>query len=133
MRGYFWDLFRGKGKEEPGDFTDAHMGEENNFYYNKELGRWAVRGEEDKIAGTTNTAPPPPKIPESDCPPRMNVTNNAASRGPLTSAKLYTKIPGIEVMETKQAREKDSFLPLTAKSQFTPESSGNNNDYDFVN
>lgn len=41
------------------------MGEENNFYYNKELGRWAVRGEEDKIAGTTNTAPPPPKIPES--------------------------------------------------------------------
>lgn len=63
----------------------------------------------------------------------MNVTNNAASRGPLTSAKLYTKIPGIEVMETKQAREKDSFLPLTAKSQFTPESSGNNNDYDFVN
>lgn len=133
MTNYFWGLLRGKANEESGEFTEAHMGEENNFYYNKELGRWVVRGEEDKVTENNNAPPPPPKAPDSVPAPPPNTGNHSTVRGPLTSANLYTKIPGIEVIESKQTLEKDSILPLKSKSQFIPENKGDNNDYDFVN
>lgn len=35
------------------------LGEENQFYYNKELKRWLIRGEE-HLAQQQDTPPPPP-------------------------------------------------------------------------
>lgn len=133
MQNYIWGLFGGKNKEESGEFTEAHMGEENAFYYNKELARWVVRGEEDKVAEANNATLQPPKLPDSVATPRSNIGDHHGARMPLTSADLYTKIPGIEVMESKKTKGTDSILPTAAKSQFIPENTGDSNDYDFVN
>ena len=42
-----------------GEGTVATMGGENDFYYNKDLKRWVVRGEEDKVVESKSDAPPP--------------------------------------------------------------------------
>ncbi|GIX65108.1 COPII coat assembly protein SEC16 [Babesia caballi] len=132
---YIWGLFRGKSSEEPGDFTEAHMGDENNFYYNEELKCWVVRGEEEKVARAAGDMPPPPRALETDAHPTVGSTESATRRGRLTSDKLYTQIPGVEVMESKAKLDMGPLVPLTAKSQFTPDTVNDesNNDYDFTN
>ncbi|GFE55906.1 hypothetical protein BaOVIS_033100 [Babesia ovis] len=134
MQNYFWGLLRGKNAEETGDFTEAHMGEDNNFYYNEELKRWVVRGEEDKVANDEGESPPPLPVSENNETTTAPPTPSATKRGALTSDQLYTKIPGIEVVESKENVEVIPLIPLTAKSQFIPERGNDNaDDYDFMN
>ncbi|ORM41245.1 uncharacterized protein BXIN_0893 [Babesia sp. Xinjiang] len=59
-------------------------------------------------------------------------SGNTAGRGTLTSDKLYTKIPGIEVLASKTNVDVTPLVPLSAKSQFIPDRVSDSNDYDFM-
>ncbi|EDO05548.1 hypothetical protein BBOV_I004670 [Babesia bovis T2Bo] len=136
MQNYLWGFLRGKKDEETNDFTEAHMGEENNFYYNEELKRWVVRGEEDKVANEGAESVPPMPAADNNAaitPPPAPIVGKRRGNA-LTSEHLYTKIPGIEVIESREPVEHTPLIPFAAKSQFIPESGGEKEgDYDFIN
>ncbi|CDJ47618.1 plectin, putative [Eimeria brunetti] len=93
-----WRLFRRGGDEGEGEgkATRAHLGEENQFYYNKELKRWLIRGEE-HLAQQQDTPPPPPAAaatpggPDKSSPPVGGIRRMRV-RG---AASLYTATPGL--------------------------------------
>ncbi|ETB57773.1 hypothetical protein YYC_04588 [Plasmodium yoelii 17X] len=96
----FWNFIKSKknddGEPKP---TVAHLGEENKFYYNKELKRWVVKGEEDKIETEEKIAPPP----------QMSALQNASSgyrsliqQNKTRSARtMYAEIPGLKTINKK--------------------------------
>ncbi|SCM20998.1 conserved Plasmodium protein, unknown function [Plasmodium chabaudi adami] len=96
----FWNFIKSKknddGESKP---TVAHLGEENKFYYNKELKRWVVKGEEDKIEVEEKIAPPP----------QMSALQNASSgyrsliqQNKTRSARtMYAEIPGLKTINKK--------------------------------
>ncbi|CXI43795.1 conserved Plasmodium protein, unknown function [Plasmodium berghei] len=96
----FWNFIKSKknddGESKP---TVAHLGEENKFYYNKELKRWVVKGEEDKIETEEKIAPPP----------QMSALQNASSgyrsliqQNKTRSARtMYAEIPGLKTINKK--------------------------------
>ncbi|CDR98119.1 -COPII coat assembly protein sec16 [Babesia bigemina] len=138
MQSYFWDLLRGKSTEDSSNFTEAHMGEENNFYYNEELKTWVVRGEEEQVARAAREAPPPPRPSENGKVTQRPATSDVqiastTARSLLTSDQLYTRIPGIEVSESKTKAHADPLIPLNAKSQFVPDRANDDDSYDFIN
>ncbi|GBE62411.1 liver stage protein, putative [Babesia ovata] len=133
MQSYFWDLLRGKSSEDSNNFTEAHMGEENNFYYNEELKTWVVRGEEEQVARAAREAPPPPRLSENGSITSDVPIASTTARSLLTSDQLYTKIPGIEVAESTTKPHADPLIPLSAKSQFIPDRANDDNNYDFIN
>ncbi|SBS85465.1 conserved Plasmodium protein, unknown function [Plasmodium malariae] len=56
----FWSFIKTKKNDESEPKpTVAHLGEENKFYFNKELNRWVVKGEEDKVEGEEKVSAPP--------------------------------------------------------------------------
>ncbi|CDJ27424.1 plectin, putative [Eimeria mitis] len=95
-----WRLFRRGGDEGDGEgkATRAHLGEENQFYYNKELKRWLIRGEE-HLAQQQDTPPPPPAAAattggqqlDKGSPP-VGGMRRMRARG---AASLYTATPGL--------------------------------------
>ncbi|XP_955204.1 uncharacterized protein TA04945 [Theileria annulata] len=134
-----------KGEDDSESFTSAHLGEENNFYYNEELKQWVVRGEEDKVRETLNTSPPPmmgkdlnfePSVPptvqtnangtdgtEAHSPenqPFCQAGPNHLPRRVFKSSQLYTNIPGMNVIETKPAAGPFLNMPQSCQSQFIP-------------
>ncbi|EKX73299.1 conserved hypothetical protein [Theileria equi strain WA] len=124
-----------KGEENGDDgFTSAHLGEENNFYYNEELKQWVVRGEEDKVKKAASASPPPSgrslltdsSIPSITSQSSISVGSaHQSAFGPgrrvLRSANLYTEIPGMQIVETKTTNESFLNLPFSSSaSQFIP-------------
>ncbi|KAK2196092.1 hypothetical protein BdWA1_002692 [Babesia duncani] len=135
MASLFKSLFGGFNNAATGeDFTEAHLGEENNFYYNEKYKRWMMRGEE-KLQGEEST----PKSDESKPTPAANAIfppppststgpRQGTNRNTLTSGDLYTRIPGVEILgdDTKDTKATPSPLaqiPVAPKSHFTPQNS----------
>ncbi|OEH76625.1 putative plectin [Cyclospora cayetanensis] len=100
-----WRLFRrgGDDGETEGKATRAHLGEENQFYYNKELKRWLIRGEEDLVQQLET--PPPPPAATATTETTANSTGQpekiSSSMGNMRrmrargAASLYTATPGL--------------------------------------
>ncbi|KAJ1605676.1 coiled coil-containing protein [Cryptosporidium canis] len=98
------------GKSEEGEEgvkpVKANLGEENKFYYNKELKSWVVRGEEHLVEQKQNLPPPPPKRPTTmDSGSRTESMASISSGTQSTGIRknLYTSTPGLNI--TKSTRE----------------------------
>ncbi|UKJ88776.1 hypothetical protein MACJ_002022 [Theileria orientalis] len=138
MARFLKKLLSNKTDEHEESFTSAHLGEQNNFYYNEELKQWVVRGEEDKVRESLDIAPPPPSPlnPNSDsvlppnaqfasftsdghC-PESPASSNPFGRRVVRSSQLYTNIPGMNVIEAKLPNESFVNIPTSGLSQFIP-------------
>ncbi|BAM41044.1 conserved hypothetical protein [Theileria orientalis strain Shintoku] len=138
MARFLKKLLSNKTDEQEESFTSAHLGEENNFYYNEELKQWVVRGEEDKVRESTDNAPPPPgplgpNLDPSVPPnaqfaaaahdgqsPESPAASNPFGRRVVRSSQLYTNIPGMNVIEAKVPNESFVNIPTSGLSQFIP-------------
>lgn len=110
MSGSMLKKIFGKKSEEGEDGVKpvkANLGEENKFYYNKELKSWVVRGEEHLVEQKQNLPPPPPKRPTTmDSGTRTESVASFSSGSQSTGVRknLYTSTPGLNVI-TKNAGE----------------------------
>ncbi|KAF5153145.1 hypothetical protein TpMuguga_03g00509 [Theileria parva strain Muguga] len=145
MARFLKKLLTNKTDEEGDSFTSAHLGEENNFYYNEELRQWVVRGEEERVRETLNSTPPPVVGTEPNCDPSVpptsqtnangldgtqvpvrqthlvsHPTSTHLSRRVVRSSQLYTNIPGMNVVETRPASGPFLNMPQSPQSQFVP-------------
>ncbi|CDI84979.1 plectin, putative [Eimeria praecox] len=109
------DVYRGGDEGEgEGKATHAHLGEENQFYYNKELKRWLIRGEEHLVQQQDTPPPPPAAVAATGGQP---LDKAAAPAGGIRrmrargAASLYTATPGLA---TKSSASKETTKrPLT--------------------
>ncbi|KAI5302890.1 vesicle coat component [Ascosphaera pollenicola] len=63
-KGWFSGWFGGKKESTPpATVVRAKLGEENSFYYDKDLKRWVNKKDPNGAAAATGTLPPPPKAP----------------------------------------------------------------------
>ncbi|OII73581.1 uncharacterized protein cubi_03379 [Cryptosporidium ubiquitum] len=98
----------GKKNEEGEDGVKpvkANLGEENKFYYNKELKSWVVRGEEHLVEQKQNLPPPPPKRPTTtDSGTRTESMASFSSGSQSTGIRknLYTSTPGLNIMKNSK-------------------------------
>ncbi|UKK01157.2 hypothetical protein MACK_001970 [Theileria orientalis] len=138
MARFLKKLLSNKTDDQEESFTSAHLGDENNFYYNEELKQWVVRGEEDKVRESLDNAPPPPGPlnPNSDSSlppsaqfgsatsdgqsPESPASSNPFGRRVVRSSQLYTNIPGMNVIEAKLPNESFVNIPSSGLSQFIP-------------
>ncbi|KAH8582056.1 coiled coil [Cryptosporidium sp. chipmunk genotype I] len=98
----------GKKNEEGEDVVKpvkANLGEENKFYYNKELKSWVVRGEEHLVEQKQNLPPPPPMRPTTtDSGTRTESMTSFSSGSQSTGIRksLYTSTPGLNIMKNSK-------------------------------
>ncbi|KAH8740736.1 coiled coil protein [Cryptosporidium ryanae] len=84
----------------------ANLGEENKFYYNKELKSWVVRGEEHLLEEKKNLPPPPKRPTTSEYGSRVDSTASLSSlsyNGGNTRKNLYTATPGLNIKKVPEA------------------------------
>ncbi|SOV80141.1 conserved Plasmodium protein, unknown function [Plasmodium reichenowi] len=100
MKGSFWNFIKSKKNDDnESKPTVAHLGEENKFYFNKELNRWVIKGEEDKIENEEKIS----------APPKMNTLQNAnqgyrslVQQNKMRSAfNIYAETPGLKTIKKK--------------------------------
>ncbi|KAI5295078.1 vesicle coat component [Ascosphaera acerosa] len=91
-KGWFSGWFGSKKENEPGVTVHrAKLGEKNNFYYDKELGRWVNKKDPSGAQPAVSAVPPPPRAPGAG-PPRgppqaaAVAASTYQSRGPPMSA-----------------------------------------------
>ncbi|CAI7720494.1 conserved protein, unknown function [Plasmodium vivax] len=95
----FWSFIKSKKNDDEPKPTVAHLGEENKFYFNKELKRWVIRGEEDKVESEEKVT----------APPKMSSLQNAnqgyrslMQQNKTRSARtIYAEIPGLKTIKKK--------------------------------
>ncbi|GAB66486.1 liver stage antigen, partial [Plasmodium cynomolgi strain B] len=96
----FWSFIKSKKNDDnESKPTVAHLGEENKFYFNKELKRWVIRGEEDKVENEQKVT----------APPKMSTLQNASQgyrslmqQNKTRSARtIYAEIPGLKTIKKK--------------------------------
>ncbi|KAK9170832.1 hypothetical protein CmeUKMEL1_15290 [Cryptosporidium meleagridis] len=98
----------GKKSEEGEDGVKpvkANLGEENKFYYNKELKSWVVRGEEHLVEQKQNLPPPPPKRPtttDSGTRTESMASFSSGSQSAGIRKNLYTSTPGLNIMKNSK-------------------------------
>ena len=63
--------------------TKAHLGEANKFYFNKDLGRWVVKGEE-HLVEDEGAPPPPPKMLKKSKPDAADASSSDAGAAAAT-------------------------------------------------
>ncbi|CBZ51543.1 putative plectin [Neospora caninum Liverpool] len=112
MSSGLWKIFKRKGKDDDEaetKATKAHMGEENKMYYNEQLKRWVVRGEEHLVE--QEQLPPPPPTSVGAAPPSAGPRGFARGR---TSRSLYTATPGLNVRPATASASAAASLPKPA-------------------
>ncbi|ANQ08098.1 Uncharacterized protein PCOAH_00025270 [Plasmodium coatneyi] len=96
----FWSFIKSKKNDDnESKPTVAHLGEENKFYFNKELKRWVIKGEEDKVENEEKVT----------APPKMSTLQNAnqgyrslMQQNKTRSARtIYAEIPGLKTIKKK--------------------------------
>ncbi|EUD65432.1 hypothetical protein C922_04172 [Plasmodium inui San Antonio 1] len=101
--GSFWSFIKSKKNDDnESKPTVAHLGEENKFYFNKELKRWVISGEEDKVENEEKVT----------APPKMSTLQNASQgyrslmqQNKTRSARtIYAEIPGLKTIKKKSTQ-----------------------------
>ncbi|EAS27565.3 COPII coat assembly protein SEC16 [Coccidioides immitis RS] len=103
-KGWFSGWF---GKKESGGAVRADLGDENSFYFDKELNRW-VNKKDPGSAATAAVTPPPPKssapssqsVSTSQTPTTPNLTNGRPGPSAVPGGTLSAPPPGIAPLPT---------------------------------
>ncbi|KAL7068292.1 hypothetical protein ACR3K2_12790 [Cryptosporidium serpentis] len=131
---------RRDGSEEDGTKpVKANLGEENKFYYNKELKSWVVKGEEHLIENKMKSPPPPPKRPTTT----EIVTGRQKDIDPIYSNKaanmkknLYVQTPGLNIAKKTSSAHLYNVIPNSGlHTSYIPNEKGNNigvNQYELI-
>ncbi|KAH7649925.1 hypothetical protein FG379_001769 [Cryptosporidium bovis] len=97
------------GKKDEGEDgikpVKANLGEENRFYYNKELKSWVVRGEEHLVEEKKNIPPPPKRPTTSEYGSRVDSTASLSSQSYNSGnmrKNLYTATPGLNIKKVPE-------------------------------
>ncbi|KAK6591226.1 hypothetical protein RS030_101659 [Cryptosporidium xiaoi] len=97
------------GKKDEGEDgikpVKANLGEENKFYYNKELKSWVVRGEEHLVEEKKNIPPPPKRPTTSEYGSRVDSTASLSSQSYNSGnmrKNLYTATPGLNIKKVPE-------------------------------
>ncbi|CAA9988235.1 conserved Plasmodium protein, unknown function [Plasmodium knowlesi strain H] len=105
----FWSFIKSKKNDDnESKPTVAHLGEENKFYFNKELKRWVIKGEEDKVENEEKVS----------APPKMSTLQNAnqgyrslMQQNKTRSARtIYAEIPGLKTIKKKSINMQGGIL-----------------------
>ncbi|KAI5284084.1 vesicle coat component [Ascosphaera aggregata] len=123
-RGWFSGWFGGSTKKEstsPATVTRAKLGEENSFYYDKDLKRWVNRKDPGAATAATGTLPPPPKASGP-----LKREPRSGSTSPTPSLPASTGAPPVTAVGLGQtavaASGKSTELKFSAKSAPTKSS-----------
>ncbi|KJP87651.1 hypothetical protein AK88_02679 [Plasmodium fragile] len=100
LNGSFWSFIKSKKNDDnESKPTVAHLGEENKFYFNKELKRWVIRGEEDKVENEEKvTAPPKMSTLQNGNQGYRSLMQQNKTRNART---IYAEIPGLKTIKKK--------------------------------
>ncbi|KAI5295939.1 vesicle coat component [Ascosphaera acerosa] len=98
-KGWFLGWFGGGGgakkdSAQPGKAIRAKLGEENSFYYDKELKRWVNRKDPNSTANAAAAVPPPPMARPMAASRQPSYVGSAATPPPPTSRTPTVQTPG---------------------------------------
>lgn len=115
MKNTLWGLLKKKEDGEESKATVAHLGEDNQFYYNEKLGRWVIKGEEDLIENEPKDTGPP-KITET--------ANGNFTFKPMANEKktrnafsMYAQTPGLKTTKKNMKMQGGIVSPYMVSNQ----------------
>ncbi|EEA05539.1 uncharacterized protein CMU_025450 [Cryptosporidium muris RN66] len=122
---------RRDGAEEDGTKPiKANLGEENKFYYNKELKSWVVKGEEHLIENKMKSPPPPPKRPtttEIMTERKKDIDAIYNNKAVNTKKNLYVQTPGLNIAKKTSSANLYNVIPNSGlHASYIPNEKGNN-------